>query len=127
MIVKRLQPGTRIVLKSHFGYEITKIDIYDDQYLVAHTGETLLMGVRALARMNRLCHVMLQPGGVGIRSRPPRAPSLDCSRARRADERAEIRAAECLAECRNQTLEPALVAAVEKQWPTVQITPRPQM
>ena len=42
--MKRLNPGTRIVLKSHFGYEITKIDIYDDQFLVAHTPETLLMG-----------------------------------------------------------------------------------
>jgi hypothetical protein len=38
------QAGTRIVLKSHFGYEISKIDIYDDQYLIAHTPETLLMG-----------------------------------------------------------------------------------
>ena len=44
VIVKRLQAGTRIVLKSHFGYEITKIDIYDDQFLVAQTPETLLMG-----------------------------------------------------------------------------------
>ena len=43
--MKRLANGTRIVLKSHFGYEITKINIYDDQYLVAHTPETLLMGV----------------------------------------------------------------------------------
>lgn len=43
-IVKRLAGGTRIVLKSHFGYEISKIDIYDDQYLIAHTPETLLMG-----------------------------------------------------------------------------------
>eukprot|EP00854_Cymbomonas_tetramitiformis_P006568 gene6568-7868_t len=44
VIVKRLSSGTRIVLKSHFGYEITKINIYEDQYLIAHTPETLLMG-----------------------------------------------------------------------------------
>eukprot|EP00961_Rhodomonas_salina_P272048 3676215-Rhodomonas_salina.1 len=28
VIVKRLSSGTRIVLKSHFGYEILKINIY---------------------------------------------------------------------------------------------------
>ena len=44
VIVKRLQTGTRIVLKSHFQYEIVKINIYQDQYLVAHTPETLLIG-----------------------------------------------------------------------------------
>lgn len=44
VIVKRLQTGTRIVLKSHFQYEIIKINIYQDQYLVAHTPETLLIG-----------------------------------------------------------------------------------
>mmetsp|Transcript_15284 Transcript_15284/g.25210 ORF Transcript_15284/g.25210 Transcript_15284/m.25210 type:complete len:1767 (+) Transcript_15284:218-5518(+) len=44
VIVKRLSSGVRIVLKSHFGYEITKINIYRDQYLVANTPETLLMG-----------------------------------------------------------------------------------
>ena len=40
----RLSSRMRIVLKSHFGYEITKINIYEDQYLIAHTPETLLMG-----------------------------------------------------------------------------------
>eukprot|EP00960_Hanusia_phi_P066628 766439-Hanusia_phi.AAC.5 len=44
VIVKRLSSGTRIVLKSHFQYEIVKINIYQDQYLVAHTPETLLIG-----------------------------------------------------------------------------------
>ena len=44
MIVKRLATGTRIVLKSHFGYEIEKINIFQDRYLVAHTPDTLLMG-----------------------------------------------------------------------------------
>jgi intraflagellar transport protein 172 len=44
VIVKRLSSGTRIVLKSHFGYEILKINIYQDQYLIAHTPETLLIG-----------------------------------------------------------------------------------
>jgi len=44
VIVKRLSSGTRIVLKSHFGYEILKINVYKDQYLIAHTPETLLIG-----------------------------------------------------------------------------------
>jgi len=44
VIVKRLATGTRIVLKSHFGYEIEKINVFQDRYLVAHTPDTLLMG-----------------------------------------------------------------------------------
>ena len=44
VIVKRLSSGARIVLKSHFGYEVTKINIYEDRFLVARTMETLLMG-----------------------------------------------------------------------------------
>ena len=44
VIVKRLSTGARIVLKSHFGYEVAKINIYEDRFLVASTHETLLMG-----------------------------------------------------------------------------------
>ena len=44
VIVKRLSSGARIVLKSHFGYEVSKINIYEDRFLVASTVETLLMG-----------------------------------------------------------------------------------
>jgi len=44
VIVKRLTSGARIVLKSHFGYEVNKINIYEDRFLIAHTHETLLMG-----------------------------------------------------------------------------------
>jgi intraflagellar transport protein 172 len=50
VIVKRLSNGTRIVLKSHFGCEIIKIDVYQDRYLVAKTAAsgtssgTLLLG-----------------------------------------------------------------------------------
>lgn len=40
VIVKRLSNGTRIVLKSHFGCEIIKIDVYQDRYLVAKTADT---------------------------------------------------------------------------------------
>jgi intraflagellar transport protein 172 len=44
VIVKRLGSGARIVLKSHFGCEITKINIFKDRYVVANTTETLLLG-----------------------------------------------------------------------------------
>lgn len=44
VIVKRLSTGARIVLKSHFGYEVEKINVYEDRFLVASTHETLLMG-----------------------------------------------------------------------------------
>eukprot|EP00755_Sulcionema_specki_P012297 Sspe_Gene.8302::Locus_2835_Transcript_1_1_Confidence_1.000_Length_5381::g.8302::m.8302/K19676/IFT172; intraflagellar transport protein 172 len=44
VIVKRLSTGTRIVLKSQFGYEIVKVNVYRDLYLVSHTPTTLLVG-----------------------------------------------------------------------------------
>lgn len=44
VIVKRLSTGARIVLKSHFGLEVAKVNVYNDRYLIAHTAETLLMG-----------------------------------------------------------------------------------
>ena len=34
----------RIVLKSAFGLEVEKINIYKDRFLVAHTTESLLLG-----------------------------------------------------------------------------------
>ena len=58
VIVKRLSNGTRIILKSLYGCEITKINIFQDRYVVANTSnnsidrdhgdgksvETLLLG-----------------------------------------------------------------------------------
>ncbi|KAL2652215.1 hypothetical protein R1flu_020343 [Riccia fluitans] len=44
VIVRRLSTGSRTVLRSHHGEEITQINIYHDQYLIAHTPKTLLMG-----------------------------------------------------------------------------------
>lgn len=44
VIVKRLSTGARIILKSHYGYEITKINIFQDKYLIANTSQTLMMG-----------------------------------------------------------------------------------
>lgn len=42
--MKTLMTGSRIVLKSVYGYEIEKINVYQERFLVAKTPETLLMG-----------------------------------------------------------------------------------
>lgn len=44
VIVKTLMTGSRIVLKSVYGYEIEKINVYQERFLVAKTPETLLVG-----------------------------------------------------------------------------------
>lgn len=45
VIVRNLSSGTRVVLKSYYGYEIEEVKIMGkDRYLVAHTSETLLLG-----------------------------------------------------------------------------------
>ncbi|XP_035472779.2 intraflagellar transport protein 172 homolog [Scophthalmus maximus] len=45
VIVKNLSTGTRVVLKSYYGYEIEEVKILGkDRYLVAHTSDTLLLG-----------------------------------------------------------------------------------
>nr|XP_014345853.1 PREDICTED: intraflagellar transport protein 172 homolog [Latimeria chalumnae] len=45
VIVKNLSTGMRVVLKSHYGYEIDEVKILGkDRYLVAHTSDTLLLG-----------------------------------------------------------------------------------
>lgn len=45
VIVKNLGSGSRVVLKSHYGSEIEKVDIMgNDRYLVGHTTDTLLLG-----------------------------------------------------------------------------------
>ena len=54
VIVKRLETGSRIVLKSNYGYEITKINIYQDRYLVAQTAETLLLGDMESCKLSEL-------------------------------------------------------------------------
>ena len=44
VIVRRLSTEVRIVLKSSYGYEIERINIHQDMFLVAHTPHTMLMG-----------------------------------------------------------------------------------
>ena len=55
MIVKKLSTGARLVLKSSYNYEITKVNILgNDQFLVAHTTDTLLLGDLATCRLSEV-------------------------------------------------------------------------
>ena len=63
VIVKNLSSGTRVVLKSHYGYEVEEVKILGkERYLVAHTSDTLLLGDLAT---NRLSEVGTKTGEVG--------------------------------------------------------------
>ncbi|XP_063414390.1 intraflagellar transport protein 172 homolog isoform X2 [Mytilus trossulus] len=45
VIVKNMSSGQRVVLKSHYGYEIDEVRIMGkDRYLIAHTSDTILLG-----------------------------------------------------------------------------------
>lgn len=54
VIVKRLSSGTRIVLRSSFGYEITRIKVYRDRFLIANTCRTLLAGDLESCRLSEV-------------------------------------------------------------------------
>ena len=43
--MKNMSTGTRVILKSFYGYEIDEVRIMgNDRYLVAHTSDTLMLG-----------------------------------------------------------------------------------
>ena len=54
VLVTRLENGQRIVLKSANGYEISKINVYQDRFLVATTHSTLLLGDMESCKMSEL-------------------------------------------------------------------------
>lgn len=57
--MKNLSTGTRVVLKSQYGYEIDEVKILGkDRYLVAHTSDTLLLGDIS---SNKLSEVLENP------------------------------------------------------------------
>ncbi|XP_025050082.1 intraflagellar transport protein 172 homolog [Alligator sinensis] len=61
VIVKNLSTGTRVVLKSCYGYEIEEVKILGkERYLVAHTSDTLLLGDLS---SNKLSEVAWQGSG----------------------------------------------------------------
>lgn len=62
--MKNLSSGTRVVLKSHYGYEVEEVKILGkERYLVAHTSDTLLLGD---LNTNRLSEVGTKNGEVGM-------------------------------------------------------------
>ncbi|XP_055005694.1 intraflagellar transport protein 172 homolog [Boleophthalmus pectinirostris] len=45
VVVRNLSTGARVIVKSHYGYEIEEVKILGgDRYLVSHTSDTLLLG-----------------------------------------------------------------------------------
>ncbi|CAF93921.1 unnamed protein product, partial [Tetraodon nigroviridis] len=55
VLVKNLSTGTRVVLKSYYGYEIEEVKIMGkDCYLVAHTSDTLLLGDLLSSRLSEV-------------------------------------------------------------------------
>ncbi|XP_060552918.1 intraflagellar transport protein 172 homolog [Ruditapes philippinarum] len=61
VIVKNMSNNTRVVLKSHYGYEIDEVRIMGkDRYLVSHTSNTLLLGD---LQSNKLSEVPWQGSG----------------------------------------------------------------
>mgnify|MGYP000140699940 FL=1 len=54
VIVKELATGMKVAIKSDYGLEITKINIYQDRYIVAHTSDTLLLGDLESSRLSEV-------------------------------------------------------------------------
>ena len=54
VVVKRLATGARIVLRSHHGYDVSKINVRKDRFLVARTPETLLLGDMETCRLSEV-------------------------------------------------------------------------
>lgn len=54
VIVKSLATGSRIVLKSNVGFEIKKINIFQERFLVATTPESLLLGDLQTCRLSEI-------------------------------------------------------------------------
>ena len=58
VIVKNLSNNTRVVLKSHYGYEIDEVRIMGkDRYLVSHTSDTLLLGDLASNKLSEVSSI----------------------------------------------------------------------
>ncbi|XP_041357336.1 intraflagellar transport protein 172 homolog isoform X2 [Gigantopelta aegis] len=61
VIVKNLSNGSRVVLKSHYGYEIDEVRIMGkDRYMIAHTSDTILVGD---LQSNKLSEIPWQSSG----------------------------------------------------------------
>ena len=66
MIVKNLSSGTRVILKSFYGYEIDEVKIMgNDRYLVAHTSDTLMLGDLSTTKLSEVCRLRLDVALLG--------------------------------------------------------------
>ena len=76
--MKNLSSGTRVVLKSHYGYEVEEVKILGkERYLVAHTSDTLLLGDLTTNRLSEVGTKHWRGGEWGIlRCCPDEAGSL---------------------------------------------------
>ena len=55
VIVKELSTSKRVVLRSHYGYEIERVQIMGrDRFLVARTSDTLLLGDLATFKLSEV-------------------------------------------------------------------------
>jgi intraflagellar transport protein 172 len=52
--VKRLSTGAFLVLRSGFGLEITKINIHQDTFVIAHTAESILLGQLETCKLSEI-------------------------------------------------------------------------
>jgi len=63
--VKNMSSNMRVVLKSHYGYEIDEVRIMGkDRYLVSHTSDTILLGdlqSNKLSEVSLHCFIYFYP------------------------------------------------------------------
>lgn len=60
VIVKNLSTGTRVILKSFYGYEIDEVKIMgNDRYLVAHTSDTLMLGDLSSTKLSEVRSLLM--------------------------------------------------------------------
>ena len=71
VIVKNLNSGSRIILKSNVGCEIQKINVFKDNFLLAHTPESLLLGDLTSCQLSEIPWVPQRPREVWAWGLPP--------------------------------------------------------
>ncbi|CAK4705865.1 hypothetical protein LEN26_010812 [Aphanomyces euteiches] len=54
VIVKRLATSARVILRSTFGCEITKVNVFQDRFVIANTSNTLLVGDFDTAKLSEV-------------------------------------------------------------------------
>lgn len=52
--MKRLSSGASLVVRSGYGLEITKLNIHQDNYVIARTAETILLGQLETCKLSEI-------------------------------------------------------------------------